>query len=75
MSIEINSKPRMVRFESGTPKQMEDLCAMLGQDYAITHYHFWNAGNEARMTIVLIHASVLRQMQIANAGLPGARGH
>lgn len=75
MSIEINNKPRMVRFETGTPKQIEDLVATYGNEYMITHYHFWNAGDEARMTIVMVHASVIRQMQIAQASLPGGRGH
>lgn len=73
--MDINLKPRMIRFETGTPKQIEDLVALNGADYMITHYHFWNAGDEARMTVVMVHASVIRQMQLANPGLPGARGH
>lgn len=75
MTIEINNKPRLVRIETGTPKQIEDLVAETGGDYMITHYHFWNAGDEARMTIVMVHASVIRQMQLAQPGLPGGLRH
>jgi hypothetical protein len=68
--MEPNVKPRMVRLETGTPKQIGDLIAETGAMYLITHWHFWSAGDEARVTCVMIHESIVRQMQIAQGAPP-----
>jgi hypothetical protein len=73
--MEVNLKPRMVRLETGTPKVIEDLLAALGDQYVVTHWHFWNWQDEARVTCLLVHASAIRQMQIAAGGQMPMRGH
>ena len=72
--MEVNSKPRMVRLETGTPKRIEDLLAALGDQYVVTHWHFWNWQGEARVTCLLVHASLIRQREIANPGGASMRG-
>lgn len=73
--MEPNSKPRMVRLETGTLKQIEDLLAALGDTYVVVQWHFWNWQDEARVTCLLVHASAIRQMQIAQTGGVPMRGH
>lgn len=62
-------KPRMIRILNGRVDVMEALVAELGNDYAITHWHFYSDGPVGYATAVAIHGSVIRQMQIAQANL------
>lgn len=73
--MDVGVKPRAVRLLSGHPIDVEDAIAHLGTDYAVTHWHFYNWEDKPFVTAVLIHGSVIRQMQIAMAGQMGPRGH
>jgi len=73
--MEVNSKPRMVRLETGTPKQIEDLLVDWADTYVVVQWHFWNWQDEARVTCLAVHSSALRQMQIATGGQMPMRGH
>ena len=73
--MDVNTKPRMVRLETGTPKQIEDLIEAWGDTYVVVQWHFWNWQDEARVTCLAVHSSALRQMQIAHPGGMTMRGH
>jgi hypothetical protein len=68
--VEVLNKPRMFRILNGTTLSIEQQVADLGNDYAVTAWHFYNDGPVGYCTAVAVHQSVLRQMQIAQAGMP-----
>lgn len=69
--MEVEIKPRTVRILTGHPDVVEDQIAALGNDYTVTHWHFWAFENVGFVTCVLLHGSIIRQMQIAMAAANG----
>lgn len=69
--MEITEKPRMIKIISGRPYDVEEEIAGLGNDYAVTHWHFCSDGPSVYVTAVLIHGSIIRQMQIASQAVNG----
>ena len=62
-------KLRRLRIVSGTTEVVEQQLNRLLDEYTMTSQSFAVVNNQVIMTCVLIHASVLRMMQLAQPGL------
>jgi hypothetical protein len=67
VAIDINSKPRKVKICSGTPEQLEDQLNAYGDSYSPLIWNFSVVGDRVIGTVVMLHSSVIGQMQIAQA--------
>jgi hypothetical protein len=66
-------KPRNIRIVTGPCAVVEAELASIGDEYGIQSLSISVVGLEVHATAVLIHASMVRKMQIANPGGFGGR--
>jgi hypothetical protein len=68
-AVEIDKKPRRLRIVSGPVHEIEEQLNLLLDKYTATQFAYSVVGNEVHMTVVMLHESVLRMMQIAQPGV------
>lgn len=73
--MDVENKPRKIRIVEGTPLEVEALVHELSGAYPQVTFNFLVTDAGIRVVAVLIHESVIRQMQIAMGGPPHGRGH
>jgi hypothetical protein len=66
--MEFEKKPRRLRIVTGTVAEVEEQLNQLLDSYLATQYNYAVVGDELRVTVVLLHESVVRMHQIAQAG-------
>jgi hypothetical protein len=74
VAIDINSKPKKVKICSGDTQQLEDQLNAYGDSYSPLIWNFAVVGDRVIGTVVMLHSSVIGQMQIAQATAQGFGG-
>ena len=72
--MEPNQKPPKVKIFSGTPEEVEHKLNDYGDSYSPIQWNYSNVGERLVMTVVCVHDSVIRRMQIASPMVPGMPG-
>lgn len=57
-------KPRPVRVVSGTPEEIDFALGSSLKGYAVLHWNFSVVKDEQRVTVVAVHESEIRKMQL-----------
>lgn len=65
-------RPKTLRFIAGPVEVVEETLATLPGEWIATQFFHHVIGERACVTVTLVHASVIRQMQLAQ-GVNGAR--
>jgi hypothetical protein len=71
---DIDTRPRKIKICSGTPEQLEDQLNVYAESYSPLIWNFTAVGDRVIGTVVMIHESIIRQMNIAAATAQGFGG-
>jgi hypothetical protein len=71
--MDVNQKPDKLRLISGSYKLVEYELNLLLDDYTAVTWNFAVVADDLRITVVLLHSSVMRQQMIAQAAVPNSQ--
>jgi hypothetical protein len=67
--MDITEKPRKLRLLSGDYHAVEEQLNQLLDDYTAIVWNFVEVAADLRVTVVLVHSSVMRQQMLAQAAV------